>query len=180
MLKQANIRKRAQVLLFVVAAIGSLWACSGQVSAGVSSGGKSQKIRIGYFANVIEAQVADDGSVRVVKVWVAGDVGRQIVNPSGALAQVQGSVLDALGAATGQAITFADGAVEQRNFGDYPLLRMDAAPPVEVAFITSDYPVTGMGEPAYPAVAPAMANAIFAATGVRLRTLPFDTTALKA
>ena len=135
---------------------------------------------LGYFANVIEAQVADDGSVRVVKVWVAGDVGRQIVNPSGALAQVQGSVLDALGAAMGQAITFADGAVEQRNFGDYPLLRMDAIPPVEVAFITSDYPVTGMGEPAYPAVAPAIANAIFAATGVRLRTLPFDTTALKA
>ncbi len=135
---------------------------------------------LGYFANVIEAQVAGDGSVRVVKVWVAGDVGRQIVNPSGALAQVQGSVLDALGAAMGQAITFADGAVEQRNFGDYPLLRMDAIPPVEVAFITSDYPVTGMGEPAYPAVAPAIANAVFAATGVRLRTLPFDTKALKA
>ena len=135
---------------------------------------------LGYFANVIEAQVADDGSVRVVKVWVAGDVGRQIVNPSGALAQVQGSVLDALGAAMGQAITFADGAVEQRNFGDYPLLRMDATPMVEVAFVTSDYPVTGMGEPAYPAVAPAIANAIFAATGVRLRTLPFDTKALKA
>ena len=135
---------------------------------------------LGYFANVIEAQVADDGSVRVVKVWVAGDVGRQIVNPSGALAQVQGSVLDALGAAMGQAITFADGAVEQRNFGDYPLLRMDATPMVEVAFVTSDYPVTGMGEPAYPAVAPAIANAVFAATGVRLRTLPFDTTALKA
>jgi isoquinoline 1-oxidoreductase beta subunit len=135
---------------------------------------------LGYFANVTEAQVADDGSIRVVKVWVAGDVGRQIVNPSGALAQVQGSVLDALGAATGQAITFVDGAVEQRNFGDYPLLRIDAAPLVEVAFITSDYPVTGMGEPAYPAVAPAIANAIFAATGIRLRTLPFDTTALKA
>ena len=135
---------------------------------------------LGYFANVIEAQAADDGSVRVVKVWVAGDVGRQIVNPSGALAQVQGSVLDALGAAMGQAITFADGAVEQRNFGDYPLLRMDATPMVEVAFVTSDYPVTGMGEPAYPAVAPAIANAIFAATGVRLRTLPFDTTVLKA
>ena len=135
---------------------------------------------LGYFANVIEAQVADDGSVRVNKVWVAGDVGRQIVNPSGALAQVQGSVLDALGAAAGQAITFADGAVEQRNFGDYPLLRMDAVPPVEVAFITTDYAVTGMGEPAYPAVAPALANAIFAATGVRLRALPFDTALLKA
>ncbi len=134
---------------------------------------------LGYFANVIEAAVARDGSVRVIKVWVAGDVGRQIVNPSGALAQVEGSVLDALGAATGQAISFADGAVQQRNFGDYPLLRIDAAPPVEVAFVTTDYPVTGMGEPAYPAVAPALANAIFAATGVRLRALPLDTEPLK-
>ena len=135
---------------------------------------------LGYFANVIEAKVARDGSVNVNKVWVAGDVGRQIVNPSGALAQVQGSVFDALGAAMGQAITFADGAVEQRNFGDFPLLRMDAVPPVEVAFITTDYPVTGMGEPAYPAVAPALANAIYAATGVRLRALPLDTAQLKA
>ncbi|MFZ4689510.1 MAG: molybdopterin cofactor-binding domain-containing protein [Polymorphobacter sp.] len=135
---------------------------------------------LGYFANVVEAAVATDGSVKVVKVWMAGDVGRQIVNPSGALNQVQGSVLDAIGAAMGQAVTFADGAVEQRNFGDYPLLRMDAAPPVEVAFLTTDYPVTGMGEPAYPAVAPALANAVFAATGVRLRALPFDTALLKA
>lgn len=135
---------------------------------------------LGYFANVVEASVAADGAVRVVKIWVAGDVGRQIVNPSGAINQVQGSVLDALGAAMGQAVTFADGAVEQRNFGDYPLLRMADAPPVEVAFVTTDYPVTGMGEPAYPALAPALANAVFAATGVRLRSLPFDTALLKA
>jgi isoquinoline 1-oxidoreductase beta subunit len=80
----------------------------------------------------------------------------------------------------GQAVTFADGAVEQRNFGDYPLLRMNDAPPVEVAFLKTDFPVTGMGEPAYPAVAPALANAIFAAIGVRLRSLPFDTALLKA
>jgi isoquinoline 1-oxidoreductase beta subunit len=135
---------------------------------------------LGYFANVVEASVAASGDVRVNRIWVAGDVGRQIVNPSGAINQVQGSVLDALGAAMGQAVTFADGAVEQRNFGDYPLLRMNDAPPVEVAFVTTDYPVTGMGEPAYPALAPALANAIFAATGVRLRSLPFDTAALKA
>lgn len=135
---------------------------------------------LGYFANVVEVAVAADGNVDVKKIWVAGDVGRQIVNPSGAINQVQGSVLDALGAAMGQAVTFADGAVEQRNFGDYPLLRMNDAPPVEVAFVTADYPVTGMGEPAYPALAPALANAIFAATGVRLRTLPLDTALLKA
>lgn len=134
---------------------------------------------LGYFANVAEVSVAADGSIRVNNVWVAGDVGRQIVNPSGALNQVQGSVLDAIGAAMGQAVTFADGAVEQRNFGDYPLLRMNDAPQVEVTFLTTDYPVTGMGEPAYPAVAPAIANAVFAATGVRLRALPFDSGLLK-
>lgn len=133
----------------------------------------------GYFANVAEVSVAGDGTPTIHKMWVAADVGRQIVNPSGALNQVQGSVLDAIGAAMGQRVTFADGAVEQRNFGDYPLLRMDQAPPVEVRFLTTDFDPTGLGEPGYPAVAPAIANAIFAATGVRLRRLPFETERLK-
>jgi isoquinoline 1-oxidoreductase beta subunit len=135
---------------------------------------------LGYFANVIEASVANDGTVKVHKVWVAGDIGRQIVNPAGAMNQVQGSILDALGACMGHEITFADGAIEQRNFGDVPMLRNEQIPPIEVAFLTPDYPVTGLGEPAYPAVAPALANAIFAATGVRLRKLPLDISALKA
>jgi isoquinoline 1-oxidoreductase beta subunit len=135
---------------------------------------------LGYFANVVEASVAKDGSVTVKKVWVAGDVGRQIVNPSGALQQVQGSVLDALGAALNQRITFADGAVEQRNFGDVPLLRMAEAPPVEVDFVLSDNNPTGLGEPGYPALAPALGNAIYAATGIRLRSLPFELGPLKA
>jgi isoquinoline 1-oxidoreductase beta subunit len=80
----------------------------------------------------------------------------------------------------GHEITFADGAIEQRNFGDVPMLRNEQIPPIEVAFLTPDYPVTGLGEPAYPAVAPALANAIFAATGVRLRKLPLDVSLLKA
>ena len=133
---------------------------------------------LGYFATVVEVMVAGDGAVTVNKVWVAGDVGRQIVNPSGARNQVEGSVVDALGGALGLAVTLKGGAVEQRNFDDYPLLRMPDAPPVEVAFITSDNPPTGLGEPAYPAVPAALANAIFAATGVRLRSLPIDRTLL--
>lgn len=135
---------------------------------------------LGYFANVVEASVAKDGAVTVHHVWVAADVGRQIVNLSGAENQVQGSVIDALGAALGQRITFEDGAVAQRNFGDYHLARMDMAPPVEVAFLSTDFPTTGMGEPAYPSLAPALAGAIFAATGKRLRQLPFDTDLLRA
>lgn len=135
---------------------------------------------LGYFACVVDASVAGDGRVTVHQIWVAGDVGRQIVNPAGAINQVQGSVLDALGACQNHAISFADGAVEQRNFGDVPLIRMDQCPPVAVAFLTPDYPVTGLGEPAYPTVAPALANAIFAACRVRLRQLPFDTARLKA
>jgi len=135
---------------------------------------------LGYFANVVEASVAADGSVKVHKIWVAADIGRQVVNLSGAENQVQGSVIDALGAALGQRITFADGAVEQRNYGDYPLARMNEAPAVEVAFISTDFHTTGLGEPAYPSLAPALAGAIFAATGKRLRQLPFDTDLLKA
>jgi isoquinoline 1-oxidoreductase beta subunit len=135
---------------------------------------------LGYFANVVEASVAADGNVSVHKIWVAADVGRQIVNLSGAENQVQGSVIDALGAALGQRISFADGAVEQVNFGDYHLARMDMAPAVEVAFLTTDFPTTGLGEPAYPSLAPALAGAIFQATGKRLRQLPFDTSQLQA
>ena len=135
---------------------------------------------LGYFANVIEVSVTASGDVKVHKVWVAGDVGRQIVNPSGAINQVVGSVIDALGGTMGLAITLKNGVIEQSNFGDYPLPRMTDAPPVEVSFVLSDNDPTGMGEPAYPAVPPALANAIFAATGVRLRTMPIDTALLKA
>jgi isoquinoline 1-oxidoreductase beta subunit len=135
---------------------------------------------LGYFANVVDASVAADGSVTVNKVWVAADVGRQIVNLSGAENQVQGSVIDALGAALGQQISFAGGAVEQKNFGDFQLARMDMAPPVEVAFVPTDFLTTGLGEPAYPSLAPALAGAVFAATGKRLRQLPFDTSLLAA
>jgi hypothetical protein len=89
-------------------------------------------------------------------------------------------VIDALGAAMGQRITFEAGAVAQRNFGDFPLARMSDAPEVAVAFLSTDFMTTGLGEPAYPSLAPALAGAIFQATGKRLRQLPFDTSLLTA
>jgi isoquinoline 1-oxidoreductase beta subunit len=126
----------------------------------------------GYFAEVVDASVAGS-EVTVHKVWVAGDIGSHIVNPMGAENQVRGAVIDGLAQAlAGQAIEFVDGAVQQSNFNDFPLARMPLAPEIEIAWVRSAKPPTGLGEPALPPVIPALANAIFAATGTRVRSLP--------
>jgi len=126
----------------------------------------------GYFAEVVEASVAR-GDVTVHKVWVAGDVGSQIVNPMGAENQVRGAVIDGLAQAlTGQAIEFIDGVVQQSNFNDFPLARIPMTPEIEITWVRSDKPPTGLGEPALPPVIPALTNAVFAATGTRIRSLP--------
>lgn len=118
---------------------------------------------------VVEARVAGD-QVTVPRVWVAGDVGRHIINPSRALNQVRGSVIDGLG----EAVAFEDGKAQQTNFHEFPVARHTATPQIEVEFVTSDNAPTGLGEPALPPVIPALANAIFDATGKRVRSLPID------
>jgi isoquinoline 1-oxidoreductase beta subunit len=126
----------------------------------------------GYVAQVHQHSVTAQNMFVPGKVWVAVDVGKHIVNPSNALQQVQGSVLDAYSAAMFQQITIDQGRVVQGNFHDYRLLRNRKIPAIEVEFISTDYPTTGLGEPAYPSTVPALVNAIFAASGQRIRRLP--------
>jgi isoquinoline 1-oxidoreductase beta subunit len=122
-------------------------------------------------ADVAEVQVADNG-IRVQKVWCAVDCGFA-VNPLGVAAQMESAVVFALTAALFGEITIEEGAAKQSNFHDYPMVRMDQAPQVEVAVINSGADMGGIGEPGTPPLFPVVGNAIFAATGKRLRSLPF-------
>ena len=131
------------------------------------------------MAQVAEVTVSRDGKLKVDRVVVATDIGAQIVNLSGAENQVEGSVIDGLSTLMFPALDIDKGRIVQSNFHDYQLLRMPDAPAkIEVHFVKSDYPVTGLGEPALPPLAPAVCNAIFAATGKRVRELPLSKTDL--
>ena len=128
---------------------------------------------MGHIAEVADVSVHADKKIKVHKVTVAADVG-PIVNLSGAENQMQGSVVDGLSTMMGLSVTFENGRVQQSNFDKYPMLRMAATPKVDVHFVDSDFSPTGLGEPALPPLAPAVCNAIYSATGHRIRTLPIS------
>jgi len=130
-----------------------------------------------YVAQVAEVSVARDGTPRVHRVVAAVDCGLT-VNPLTIERQVESAIVYGLSAALYGRISYKDGVVEQGNFHDYPVLRMNEMPKVEVHILASQQPPGGMGEPGTPPIAPAVCNAIFAATGVRVRELPIDTRAL--
>jgi len=131
-----------------------------------------------YMAQVAEVEVARDGAVRVRRVVCAVDCGT-VVNPDTVQAQIQSAIMFGATAALYGAITLKDGRVEQSNFHDYRVLRMNEAPAVEVHIVRSSEPPGGMGEAGTSCIVPAVTNAVFAATGKRLRKLPIDGSALK-
>jgi isoquinoline 1-oxidoreductase beta subunit len=130
-----------------------------------------------YVAQVIEASVEKNGNVKVHRVVCAVDCGR-VINPDIVKAQMEGGIVFGLTAALKTEITLENGRVQQKNFHDYQMLRMFESPSIEVHIVPSEASPTGVGEPSVPPVAPALTNAIFAATGKRVRSLPIRTAEL--
>ena len=138
---------------------------------------------LGYFAEVVQATVSKVGAVTVNKVWCVGDVGSQVINPLHGENQAQGGVLDGLAEALAQEITIEKGKVVQTNFGtnanQFALMRIRQACPVEITFLKTNNPPTGLGEPMLPPAVAALVNAVHAATGKRVRALPLSKADLK-
>ncbi|MCC8953239.1 xanthine dehydrogenase family protein molybdopterin-binding subunit [Bradyrhizobium sp. Pear77] len=131
-----------------------------------------------YMALVAEVEVSKTGTVRVRRVVCAADIGT-VVNPDTVQAQIQGGITFGATAALYGEITLRNGRVQQSNFDSYQMLRIDDAPAIEVHIVKSSEPPGGMGETGTSAIVPAIANAVFAATGKRLRKMPIDAATLK-
>jgi len=148
------------------------WDRRAQLPSGTGMGFAWYWSHLGYVAQVHQHKVEAGGRFVPGKIWAVVDVGKHIVNPSNAMQQVQGGILDGYSHAMFQQITFDQGRTVQSNFHDYRLLRNHALPEVEVTFLKTDYPTTGLGEPALPSTLPALCNTLFAITGKRIRKLP--------
>ena len=126
----------------------------------------------GHIAEAVELSVDAKKKITVHKITVVADVG-PVINVSSAENQCQGGAIDALSTAMGLEISYENGRIKQANFNDYPILRMRSAPPIDVAFIQPDVRPSGLGEPCLPPLAAALGNALFMATGERVRSMPF-------
>jgi isoquinoline 1-oxidoreductase subunit beta len=161
---KAVLRKAAEM---------SGWRARGDLPTGVGLGIAAFFCHAGYAAEVAKVEVVGE-ELRVQKVWMAVDIGSVIINPINARNQCEGAALDGISMALGQEITVENGRVVNASFADFPLLRMYQAPDIEVEFVLSNNNPTGLGEPTLPPVIPAVCNAIFAASGKRIRSLPID------
>jgi isoquinoline 1-oxidoreductase beta subunit len=141
--------------------------------AGSGRGVAQWEFFAGLCAHVVQVSLRPDRSIKIDKVFVVIDLG-EVVNPDNVKNQVEGSVVMALGAAVKPGITLENGIVLQHNFHDSPLIRISEVPEIEVHILAEGGKVKGVGEPGLPPFAPALANAIFAATGKRIRKMPFD------
>ena len=124
-----------------------------------------------YFAEAADVSVDSENRITVHQIWAAGDVGSHVINPRAAENQTMGGIIEGLSQME-QEITLSEGKVDQANFHQQPMLRMRQVPKIEVHFRRTEYPPSGLGEPMLPPVIPAVTNAVYAATGKRIRTLP--------